>query len=94
MLVLCNLIHKAILHIFTPFDPKNPREMDRAIGFTSASQMKKMRLREVKGFAQHHVPTKGQSQVFQVLDARSVGGYGTKKGKRSSLQKSLQTFSS
>ena len=32
------------------FDPKDPREADRATGFISASQMKEMRLRETKGF--------------------------------------------
>ena len=29
------------------FDPKNPKEADRATGFISASQMKEMRLREI-----------------------------------------------
>lgn len=62
------------------FDPKNPREADRATGFISASQMKEMRLRETKGFAQQHMPTKGQSQVYNpsLELTSSVTGYCTK----------------
>ena len=72
------------------FDPKNPREADRATGFISASQMKEMRLRETKGFAQQQVPTKGQSQVYNpsLELTRSVRGYCTKQ-KRSSLQRKI-----
>lgn len=68
---------------------KNPREVDRATGFISASQMKEMRLREVKGFAQQHVSTKGQSQVYNPsLELTwSVREYCMRKGKRNSLQK-------
>lgn len=55
------------------FDPKNPREADRATGFISASQMKEMRLRETKGFAQQQVLQKARAKyTIQVLNSQGV----------------------
>ena len=80
--MLCNP-QKNFAYIIA-FDPKDPREADRATGFLSASQMKEMRLRETNGFAQQHVPIKGQSQIYNpsLELTRSVRG-----SKRRSLQK-------
>ena len=55
------------------FDPKNPKEADRATGFISASQMKEMRLRETKGFAQQQVLQKARAKyTIQVLNSQGV----------------------
>lgn len=80
-------IHRAIWHVIW-FDPKNPGKVDRQL-VSLISQMKEMRLTEVEGFFQYYVHTKRPKPaiLFKFGFIRNVGGYCTKTGKRSSLQK-------